>query len=574
MNCPRCNQNLKDDSRFCTACGFSLEAAADSATIIPQTNQSTTPRSSDPLLGKIIDSKYELLSHLGQGGMGVVYRARRVHIGDEVAVKVLHSRYVAQREATERFKREARAAAQLRHPNVVVIYDYGEAPELNIPAYIVMELVEGESLGDILDREVRLPPQRAIALLRQICSGVGAAHKRNIIHRDLKPDNIVVLPPENEGDDETVKVVDFGLAKLRDMIGGDTLTMTGTVMGTPYYMSPEQCRGEDLDPRSDVYSLGAILYEMLAGKRPFVAPSAAAIIAKHLTESPPSLAQVGNLPPHLITICDRALAKSQTERPSDALAFLKELTSPLPTTPALSSAVPISANDTPGLSTVKISGDRPLEVYGGDSPAKPLQPVGNKIAKLVGVFAVLGVVILAVCAGIVWFLNKSSATTSSPGPTSTNNERTLPANANSEVTGGAMPGGSSKPTTPTTRISQTIMGNWRNRSGKLELRFQDSPTGIEGVILKVPDVWPANRVKVGDSVFVKGKVVGKTIEGLYINLPQKTDCQNLETRYSKCVISFESNGVMKVTNSAWQYSFPECKWSLVTYDDTWNWYKN
>lgn len=145
--------------------------------------------------------------------MGAVYRARRVHIGDEVAVKVLHGSFVADADAVERFRREARAAAMLRHPNVVTIHDFGEARGSAAPAYIVMELAEGASLRALLRSEGRLGPARAVALMGDICAGVGAAHRRQIVHRDLKPDNIIVLPPDVEGERETAKVVDFGIAK-------------------------------------------------------------------------------------------------------------------------------------------------------------------------------------------------------------------------------------------------------------------------------------------------------------------------------------------------------------------------
>jgi hypothetical protein len=122
-------------------------------------------------------------------------------------------------------------------------------------------------------------------------------------------------------------------------------------------------------------------------------------------------------------------------------------------------------------------------------------------------------------------------------------------------------------------LGTRILGRWRNKSRKLEIEFREGPTGIEGFVQRVPDAWPRNRVKVGDAIFTKGKIVGDTIEGLYVNLPQNADCPSIETRYSKCVITFESDKTLRVTNSAWKYSFPECAWSTVTYDDTWNWFR-
>ena len=267
----------------------------------------------DVLVGQILDSKYELIRRLGQGGMGAVYRARRKHIGDEVAIKVLLDKFVAGNEATERFRREARAAAMLRHPNVVAIHDFSDGAGASSPAYIVMELVEGRSLRDLLDQEGRIAAERLVTLMRGVCSGVSAAHRKGVVHRDLKPDNIIIIPPERAGDPETVKVIDFGIAKLREADAGAGLTQTGVLIGTPFYMSPEQCLGDPLDARSDVYSIGAILYEMLAGAPPFTGNTPTAVLARHLTDTATPLDQLG-VPVRLASVPGRALAKAPQER--------------------------------------------------------------------------------------------------------------------------------------------------------------------------------------------------------------------------------------------------------------------
>ena len=346
MKCPQCQQPLREGAQFCTNCGTrsvqmpaagargatgkaSAEDAGDgsrsrsaAATFIGNGGDS----SGDPFIGRVLDSKYELLSRLGEGGMGMVYRARRVHIGDEVAVKLLHSKFATDDAAVERFRREARAAAQLHHPNVVTIHDYGEVGGRNPHTFIVMELVPGESLREVLKRVGRFTPERAIALMQGVCAGVGAAHRRNIVHRDIKPDNIIIIPPEADGEPERAKVVDFGIAKLRDLAAADNnLTQTGSVVGTPYYMSPEQCRGDELDARSDVYSLGALLYEMLAGAPPFVAQTMTGIVAKHLTEAPAPFAAALDVPPALESVVLRTLAKNPDGRPADAAALAREL---------------------------------------------------------------------------------------------------------------------------------------------------------------------------------------------------------------------------------------------------------
>lgn len=313
MNCPSCQKSVVAGASFCGACGLSLATpAVDTPTLVSHSPKNG-PQAADPLVGQVLDSKYELLELLGQGGMGAVYRARRRHIGDEVAIKLLLQKYLAGEEATERFRREARAAAMLRHPNVVTIHDFSDGRQTESAPYIVMELVEGTSLRALFRHEGKLSPERAVSLFRGICAGVGAAHRRGIIHRDLKPDNIIVAAPDRAGESETVKVIDFGIVKLSETDVASALTQTGTLIGTPFYMSPEQCLGEELDGRSDVYSLGAILYEMLGGRPPFTGTTPTAVLAKHLTDIPTPLDQLG-IAPAFGAICQRALAKVPAER--------------------------------------------------------------------------------------------------------------------------------------------------------------------------------------------------------------------------------------------------------------------
>lgn len=336
MRCQSCQTKLPEDAQFCATCGLPTSRhPGDAATQIdlPQeTNaESTRPTdgqqapTADPRVGLVLDSKYKLIESLGEGGMGSVFRAQRLHIGDEVAVKLLHRDLVRENQALERFRREARTAAMIRHPNVVSIHDFSDGSGATNEAYIVMELVQGVSLGKLLRREGRMPAKRAVHLMQDICAGVGVAHRQGLLHRDLKPDNVIVVPPAHEGDEETAKVVDFGLAKVRDVAASNSLTRTGTVMGTLYYMSPEQCSGEELDARSDVYSLGAMLYEMLIGNPPFRANNIAGLISKHLHEPPPPFPDFLQVPPAIQSVCLRALAKDRNQRHADALAFGRDL---------------------------------------------------------------------------------------------------------------------------------------------------------------------------------------------------------------------------------------------------------
>ena len=325
MKCPSCQNLLADDAQFCGTCGLPTSRhPSDAATQINEPRITNSPRD-DPRVGLILDSKYKLIESLGQGGMGSVFRAERLHIGDEVAVKLLHPDLVREKQALERFRREARTAAVIRHPNVVSIHDFNDGTGETREAYIVMELVQGVSLGTLLRREGRMSPQRAARLMQDICAGVGVAHRQGLLHRDLKPDNVIVVPPSHEGDEETAKVVDFGLAKVRDVTAQTALTQTGAVLGTLYYMSPEQCSGEELDARADVYSLGAMLYEMLTGAPPFRSNNFAGLISKHLHEPPPHFPPSFGVSTAIESVCIRALAKNRDQRQPDAIAFARDL---------------------------------------------------------------------------------------------------------------------------------------------------------------------------------------------------------------------------------------------------------
>lgn len=323
--CPECEFFLNQEALFCSDCGLPLTLPGGIHPYYEDHHWASLPTvrllNPDPLIGHTIEGKYKLTARVGEGGMSVVYRARRVHIGDEVAVKVLLETLVNDDAALARFRREARAAAMLHHPNVITIHDFGDAGDGDAPAFIVMEFVKGTPLRDLLNSEGRFPVERALRLMRGICAGVGAAHRHGVVHRDLKPENILVVAPDDD-EFESVKVVDFGFAKL---VADESASPTGAVVGTPFYMSPEQCLGEPLDARSDVYSLGAMFYEMVSGQRPFAADTVSGIITKQLSEPPPPLPASLAIPRRIAAALMHALAKDPEDRPQTAVELGRQL---------------------------------------------------------------------------------------------------------------------------------------------------------------------------------------------------------------------------------------------------------
>jgi serine/threonine-protein kinase len=273
---------------------------------------------------RLIADKYRLDRLLARGGMGAVYSGTHVELDRPVAIKLLLPNLNADTQAFERFRREARAAARVKHQNVADIYDYGVLADDE--AYIVMELVEGETLHERLKRDGQLMIAETVAISKQIAEGLEAAHYSGIIHRDLKPSNIILNQDAVAG--TRVKIIDFGIAKISEQINTDdsTLTATGMLVGTPRYMSPEQCLGEELDARSDIYSYGVIVYEMLAGRPPFDSTSAVAIAFKHIHEPPPPLEEHRrNVPPPMAKLIADSLSIDPAGRPQTATELKQRL---------------------------------------------------------------------------------------------------------------------------------------------------------------------------------------------------------------------------------------------------------
>ena len=291
--CPQCGETFGPELRFCPKDGSGLRARAPS----------------EDLIGQVIAERYHVLSKLGEGGMGRVYLAEHVRMGRQCALKVMNPMLLYDPDSVSRFNREAANASRITHPNVAAIYDFGETDEL---VYLAMEFVEGESLAALLERECGLPARRAIEIGRQVADGLSAAHDLGIVHRDLKPDNVMVT--RSRAGRDVVKVVDFGIAKATRG-GRQTVTRTGYVVGTPAYMSPEQILGDALDARSDIYSLGCILYEILTGERAFADASGEVSIRQRLTEPPPPPRRVNQrLSKKLDSLVTTAMARAPEQR--------------------------------------------------------------------------------------------------------------------------------------------------------------------------------------------------------------------------------------------------------------------
>jgi serine/threonine-protein kinase len=263
----------------------------------------------DPLIGLVVADRYRIVEPLGRGGMGVVYKVEHVRIGKLLAMKLLAGELSRNQEVVRRFKTEALTASRLSSPNTVQVFDYGVSEGLT---YLVMELVTGDDLGRVLRLTGNLPASRMASVAIQIGNALAEAHQKGIVHRDIKPENVMLVKSQ---DSELAKVLDFGLAKLREGSELSELTSQGAIVGTPYFMSPEQIRGDAVDARSDIYSLGALMFRGLTGIYPFNGPTPMSVFAKHLTEpvTPPNVVNP-NVPPGMSSIVEKALAKDPADR--------------------------------------------------------------------------------------------------------------------------------------------------------------------------------------------------------------------------------------------------------------------
>jgi serine/threonine-protein kinase len=349
-HCTLCNEKFDDSISFCPNDGEVLEEDSGS------------------LVGKALDGQYQIEDLLGKGGMGAVYRARHILLGDRVAIKVLPPEMRSNTEWLRRFQREGQAARRFRHPNAVTVYDLRTSSDGTI--YLVMEYVEGNTLDVELRKRGRFSPGEAVAVLRPIMSVLNAAHAMGVVHRDLKPENIMI-GKATTGGEPVVKLLDLGIAKLREVAGAEktgstNLTVAGQMLGTPYYMSPEQW-GElphdgnsEIDGRADIYSLGCVFYEIIAAKRPFDGMTLAELRRQHVSITPAPLHEVaGGVPAGFSRVIARAIAKDRAERQDTAGQVEQEL---------------VEALSESGISATPSLSELPSESSGGVSPGVITSP--------------------------------------------------------------------------------------------------------------------------------------------------------------------------------------------------------
>lgn len=324
------------------------------------------------LVGTKLGDRYEILEVIASGGMGVVFRGRHILMDKIVAIKMLNAAYASEPGAFARFQNEAKIACQLSHQNIVTVHDFGMT---NGKMYLVMDFVEGQTLAQILDDKTFLPWQRTVEIAKQICTALEYAHEQGLIHRDLKPSNVMLVDVKTskQGSDQ-VKILDFGLAKFFDEGKQQKLSQSGFMLGTGFYMSPEQCRGKKADIRSEIYSLACVLYETLTGMPPLVGENILETVQKHIEEKPMAMSALRpdlEIPPHIEAIVNRGLEKNPDDRFQNASQFrdalsnnsntpnnaaeLKELVQ-ISTTPSFTApSVKISTNSWPILLSLALA---------------------------------------------------------------------------------------------------------------------------------------------------------------------------------------------------------------------------
>ena len=353
-----------------------------------------------PEEGKLYGDRYRLVKRIATGGMGEVWQAQDEVILRQVAIKILKQQYMGDPDFVERFRTEAKHAAMINHDGIANVYDYGEDDG---SAYLVMELVPGESLSSILEREKTLPEQQVISIIAQTALALDAAHREGLVHRDVKPGNLLISP------DGQVKITDFGIARVANQV---SLTQTGQVMGTVQYLAPEQATGKPASAAGDIYSLGIVAYEALAGRRPFKGETQMAIAMAQINETPPPLPET--IDPKLVRLVMDCMAKKPDQRPSSALALAARAEALLANSPT---HIPINAVIPPA--TREVSDETTVI----DTDTKPTAPV-----PAVWPWIALVVILLSTIAVIIWagIVAPKPTITPSPSPSQTKTETPTP----------------------------------------------------------------------------------------------------------------------------------------------------
>lgn len=324
------SENLHEalDKKVCLECNRQFTGIVAAC---PHDGGDLVPMGRDPLVGTCLMGKYDIIDVIGHGGMGVVYKGRQVMMDRTVAIKMLQTQHIADSMSVKRFYQEGKAASKMNHPHVITVYDFGVTANTGQP-FIVMDYLQGVALSDLIKEEGQLGVERSIKVLSQATDALDHAHRMGVIHRDLKPSNIMLIDYEDEKD--YVKVVDFGVAKLITA-GGEQqrLTQMGEVCGSPVYMSPEQCQGLELDNRSDIYSMGIVIYETLTGRLPILGKTMVDTMSKHITDMPPRFSEVRPdlyIPERLEAVVFKALAKDPAERHQSMADLTKDLETAIP----------------------------------------------------------------------------------------------------------------------------------------------------------------------------------------------------------------------------------------------------
>lgn len=356
MKCPSCGKQMPGNMAFCPWDGHALEPALSSASV------SASPRP-DPLLETHV-SEYVIKERIGAGGMGIVYRAVQPLIGKQVAIKVMKAEYAGDADVVQRLLVEARVVNAIQHRGIIDIFGFGQLQDGR--PYVVMELLQGASLASFLRKRKKLGADEAVGILDEILSALVAAHKEGVIHRDLKPGNVFLV--ENSEGARSVKLLDFGIAKVMQFRPSRPLTAQGNILGTPEYMAPEQVRGETVGPTTDLYAVGIIAFQMLTGRLPFTGESTRVLLAQ-VDEKPPAPSSlVPDVPPALESVVLRLLAKLPAKRFQSAEAVRKELAAAL--------SAKRTATPEPARATAKttVLGPRTIEVPMLSDPADETEP--------------------------------------------------------------------------------------------------------------------------------------------------------------------------------------------------------